>query len=63
MMEGLFWLRTIAATDSYFSYPALLLILSPRHAGSNLEPLPVDKFAVVIAARNEASKITGKLLS
>ena len=60
MMEGFFWLRTIAATYSYFWYPALLLILPPGKASSNLAPLPVHKAAIVIAARNEASEITGK---
>jgi len=61
MMEALFWLCVVAAFYSYFWYPALLLILPPRKADSRLPAIPVRKVAVVIAARNEASKIVEKL--
>jgi glycosyltransferase involved in cell wall biosynthesis len=61
MMEVLFWLCVIAATYSYLWYPALLLILPPRKAGPAVPAAPVRKVALVIAARNEASKIAGKL--
>lgn len=61
MIDGLFWLCVVAATYSYFWYPALLLVLPPRKARLNLVTLPVRKMAIVIAARNEASKINEKL--
>ena len=61
MMEALFWLCVIAATYSYLWYPALLLILPPRKAGPAVPAAPVRKVALVIAARNEASKIAEKL--
>lgn len=61
MMEALFWLCVVAATYSYFWYPALLLILPARKAGSDAAAIPIHKVAIVIAARNEASKIDEKL--
>ncbi|MHB1772769.1 MAG: glycosyltransferase [Acidimicrobiales bacterium] len=61
MMEALFWLCVIAATYSYLWYPALLLILTPRKAGPAVPAAPVRKVALVIAARNEATKIAEKL--
>lgn len=60
-MEALFWFCIVAATYSYFWYPALLLMLPPRRADSTLPVTPVPKVAIVIAARNEASKIADKL--
>ena len=60
-MEALFWLCVVAATYSYFWYPALLLILPPRKIDTGLPTIPVRKVAIVIAARNEASKIAEKL--
>ena len=61
MMQVFFWFCVVAATYSYFWYPALLLILPPRRSTADLAPLPVHKIAVVIAARNEAAKIEAKL--
>ena len=60
-MEAVFWFCVVAATYSYFWYPALLLILPPRKNDTNAPAVPVRKVAVVIAARNEAAKITEKL--
>ena len=60
-MEALFWLCVIAATYSYFWYPALLSILPPRKEDASLPAIAVRKVALVIAARNEAAKIAGKL--
>jgi glycosyltransferase involved in cell wall biosynthesis len=60
-METLFWFCIVAATYSYFWYPALLLILPPRKSYPSLPAIPVRKVAIVIAARNEASKIAEKL--
>ncbi len=60
-MEIAFWLLILAATYSYFWYPALLLILPGRGADPAASPSPIRKVAIVVAARNEASKIAGKL--
>ena len=60
-MEALFWLCLVAATYSYVWYPALLLILPPRKCATDEPAIPVRKIAIVIAARNEASKIAEKL--
>jgi glycosyltransferase involved in cell wall biosynthesis len=60
-MQALFWFCVLAATYSYFWYPALLLILPPRKADSGLPTISIRKIAVVIAARNEQSKIAEKL--
>lgn len=61
MNLAIFWLCLLGATYSYFWYPALLLILPPRKRDANAPAMPVRKVAVVIAARNEASKIAEKL--
>ena len=61
MMQALFWLCVLAAAYSYFWYPALLLILPARKRDGHLPAIPVRKVAIVIAARNEASKIVEKL--
>ncbi len=60
-MRILFWLTLLGATYSYFWYPVLLLILPRRKSLGAVPPPPIRKIAVVIAARNEASKIHGKL--
>ena len=60
-MEALFWLCVVAATYSYFWYPALLVILPPRRIDHGAPAIPVRKVAIVVAARNEASKIAEKL--
>jgi glycosyltransferase involved in cell wall biosynthesis len=60
-MEAVFWFCVIAATYSYFWYPALLLILPARKINPDAAIIPVRKVAIVIAARNEASKIADKL--
>ena len=60
-MEALFWLCVVAATYSYFWYPAVLVMLPPRQIDRNVPSAPVRKIAIVIAARNEASKIAEKL--
>lgn len=61
MTEALFWLCVVVATYSYFWYPAFLLILPPRRSDPNVSAIRVRKVAIVIAARNEASKIAEKL--
>lgn len=60
MIGTLFWLCLLAATYSYFWYPAILMILPHRKIGP-ATPAPVRKLAMVIAARNEANKIAEKL--
>lgn len=60
-MEIFFWLCIIAATYSYFWYPALLLILPASRKETNAIPSAIRKIAIVVAARNEASKIVEKL--
>ncbi|MGC2499584.1 MAG: glycosyltransferase [Acidobacteriaceae bacterium] len=61
MMEALFWFCVVAATYSYFWYPALLLILPHRKIDRRIPAVSVRKIAIVIAARNEGSKIVEKL--
>jgi glycosyltransferase involved in cell wall biosynthesis len=60
-MEAFFWLCVVLATYSYFWYPALLLILPVRKIDPGTPHMPLRKVAIVIAARNEASKIAEKL--
>ncbi len=59
-MIAIFWLCVVGASYSYFWYPVILLIL-PRRQIQPANPIPVRKVAMVIAARNEASKIAAKL--
>jgi glycosyltransferase involved in cell wall biosynthesis len=61
MIVAIFWLCLLAATYSYFWYPAILLILPRRKCALVAVPNPVQKVAMVIAARNEAAKIAEKL--
>jgi cellulose synthase/poly-beta-1,6-N-acetylglucosamine synthase-like glycosyltransferase len=60
-MEAIFWFFVVAATYSYLWYPALLLILPPRKIDRGVPAIAVRKVAIVIAARNESSKIAEKL--
>jgi glycosyltransferase involved in cell wall biosynthesis len=61
MIVAIFWLCLLAATYSYFWYPAILLILPRRKRAPVPDTNPVHKVAMVIAARNEAAKIAAKL--
>jgi glycosyltransferase involved in cell wall biosynthesis len=61
MIVAIFWLCLLAATYSYFWYPVFLLALPRRSSDVAAVPNPVRKVAMVIAARNEASKIAAKL--
>ena len=61
MIVAIFWLCLLAATYSYFWYPAILSILPSRKCALAAVPIPVHKVAMVIAARNEAAKIAEKL--
>ena len=60
MIVTIFWLCLVGATYSYFWYPSILMIL-PHRKNPPAEPTPVRKVALVIAARNEATKIAEKL--
>ena len=59
-MLALFLFCLLAATYSYFWYP-LLLVLLPSRTRISADLRCVDKIAVIIAARNEAEKISHKL--
>jgi len=59
-METAFWLCVIAAMYSYLWYPVLLVMLPARRGDLAASPAP-RKIAIVVAARNEAAKIAGKL--
>lgn len=61
MLAAFFWLCVFAAAYSYFGYPALLLILPPRKRADSPRPAPIRRVAIVIAARNEAGKVSDKL--
>ncbi len=61
MILATFWLCVFGATYSYFWYPMLLAILPGRQSGRLMSPSTVRKIAIVVAARNEASKIADKL--
>src|SRR6185437_5913265 len=61
LMEAIFWLCVVAATYSYFWYPALLLVLPQRSCRHATQTEPVRRIGVVIAARNEAGKISEKI--
>lgn len=61
MIVAIFWLCLLAATYSYFWYPAILSVLPGRKSASFPVPNPVHKVAMVIAARNEEAKIAEKL--
>lgn len=61
MMVAVFWLCLLAATYSYFGYPAILSILPHRKRALGADSNAVLKVAMVIAARNEAAKIAEKL--
>lgn len=63
MLAASFWLCVCAAAYSYFGYPALLLILPRRRPSVDVavSATPIRRMAIVIAARNEATKIAGKI--
>ena len=56
-----FWLFVAAAAYSYLWYPVLLLILPGRKSHDTVKSVPIRKVAVIVAARNEATKIASKL--
>lgn len=60
MVVAAFWLCVVGATYSYLWYPAILMIL-PARRNYPEDPITIRKIAMVIAARNEASKIVTKL--
>lgn len=63
MIEAFFWLCLLAATYSYFWYPVVLLICPPRGSAPRSNAIPVHTVAIIIAARNEAAKISEKLIN
>jgi len=59
-MEFLFWIGAVGALYSYFLYPLLLRLLPQRRSQAHCAgELPV--LTVIIAARNEASRIGAKI--
>ena len=60
-MTAIFCICLLAAAYSYFGYPLLLLILPGRKRRYTENSEPIRRIAVIIAARNEATKIAGKL--
>ena len=61
MLTKLFCLCIFAATYSYFWYPVLLALIPARKPNGSSHSSPVRKTAIVIAARNEATKMAAKL--
>ena len=59
-MEILFWIGVIGALYSYFVYPLLLLIV-PRRRARTVAGRTLPTVSVIVAARNEASRIVAKL--
>ena len=57
----LFIFFLFAATYSYLLYPALLATLPRRKCDRAMRTIAVCRIAIVVAARNEASKIADKL--
>lgn len=60
-MIAIFWICLLAAAYSYFGYPLLLLTLPARKQRVTEKPEHIRKVAVIVAARNEATKIASKL--
>ena len=61
MLDFFFIFFLLAATYSYFWYPALLAMLPSRKYESTIRPVGVHRIAIVVTARNEARKIAEKL--
>lgn len=60
-METLFWLAVVLTLYSYVLYPLILLLLPPRVVVGKSTVSPLRRMSVIIAARNEADKIAGKI--
>jgi len=60
-MEIVFWTSVVLISYSYLLYPLLLLLLPARAGSYKAEIAPLRRMSVIIAARNEAEKITGKI--
>ena len=60
-MIAIFWICLLAAAYSYFGYPLLLLVFPGRKQRVTEKPERIRKVAVIVAARNEATKIASKL--
>ena len=60
-MTAIFWLCLLIATYSYFGYPLLLLTLPGRKLHNSARSASIRKIAVIVAARNEVTKIASKL--
>ena len=60
-MEIVFWTSLVLISYSYLLYPLLLLLLPACVSSYKAEVAPLRRMSVIIAARNEAEKITGKI--
>jgi poly-beta-1,6-N-acetyl-D-glucosamine synthase len=58
VLATVFWIATALIVYSYLIYPLLLRIAGPWGHPWKRGPMAVDRISVVIAARNEASRIT-----
>lgn len=59
-MEIVFWFCVSCAAYSYFVYPIVLLLVPGRAVSSSAAAAP-RSISIIVAARNEADKITAKL--
>ena len=60
-MEIVFWTSVVLISYSYLLYPLLLLVLPARAGSYKAQIAPLRRMSVIIAARNEADKIAGKI--
>jgi glycosyltransferase involved in cell wall biosynthesis len=60
-MEIVFWVCVAGAAYSYFVYPIILLLGRGSRLRSGTAQSPVSSVSVIVAARNEARQIAGKL--
>ncbi len=61
MTEILFWAALALAAYPYAGYPLLLAILPPRRRTAAADAADLPALSVLVAARNEQSKIAGRI--
>ena len=60
-MEIVFWTSVVLISYRYLLYPLVLLVLPARAGSYKAQIAPLRRMSVIIAARNEADKIAGKI--
>ncbi len=60
-LEAVFWIFAVLSVYSYLVYPVLLAVLPARKPKAVVDPGPINKVTVIIAARNEAAGIERKI--